>query len=34
MQNIDYSIITTDGTIRNKMISPGEEVNIISIAWT
>jgi len=33
-KNINYNIISTDGNIRNKMISPGERVNIISIAWT
>jgi len=33
-QNIDYSIINTEGNIRKQMITPGEEVNLIFLKWT
>ena len=34
VKDINYSVISTDGNIRDKMISPGEEVNIIFLSWT
>jgi hypothetical protein len=33
-KNIDYSLISTAGNIRNKMISPGETKNLIFLKWT
>ncbi len=33
-KNINYNVISTDGNIRNKMISPGENVNLITLKWT
>ncbi len=33
-KNIHYNIIRTSGGIRNQMIPPGEEVNLIFFTWT
>lgn len=33
-KGIDYSLISTAGNIRNKMISPGETKNLIFLQWT
>lgn len=32
--NIDYSMISTSGNIRNQMISPGETKTLIFLKWT
>lgn len=33
-KSIDYSLISTAGNIRNKMISPGETKTLIFLTWT
>lgn len=33
-KSIDFSIISTNGNIRNKMVTPNEEVNLIFLQWT
>ncbi|NHF60069.1 hypothetical protein FK220_011995 [Flavobacteriaceae bacterium TP-CH-4] len=33
-KNINFDVISTNGNIRNKMITPNEEVNIIFLQWT
>ncbi|MEL6918260.1 MAG: hypothetical protein AAFO99_11085 [Bacteroidota bacterium] len=33
-KKIDYSIISTEGNIRDEMVTPDEEVNLIFLEWT
>lgn len=34
VKNIDYSLISTSGNIRNQMIGPGETKTLIFLQWT
>ncbi|MGW9685065.1 hypothetical protein [Flagellimonas sp. 2504JD1-5] len=34
VKNIDYSLISTSGNIRNEMIGPGETKTLIFLKWT
>lgn len=33
-KNINYNIMSTDGSLRNQIITPLEKVNLISLQWT
>jgi hypothetical protein len=34
VKNIDYSLVSTDGNVRDQMIAPGETKRLIFLKWT